>query len=68
VAEALCRRLGSGPRRDLAAPARLTATLDALGTPQDALVRRRARAAVEPLPGAATQGWHPSERKNRVDD
>ncbi|MGY1641364.1 hypothetical protein ACI782_09555 [Geodermatophilus sp. SYSU D00703] len=66
VAALLSSRLGLTRRRDLTAPSGLTEALDALDTPRDALVRRRAREATADLPGAVTQGWRPNERNDDV--
>jgi hypothetical protein len=63
VAEQLCRRLGLAPPARHA-PSGLTEALDVLGTPQDSLVRRRAREAVAALPGAVTSGWRPDQRSH----
>jgi hypothetical protein len=61
VAAQLCGRLGLSERRPPAS--RLAGALDSLGTPLDALVRRRARAATAVLPGAVTFGWRPGREE-----
>ncbi|WP_249522327.1 hypothetical protein [Modestobacter marinus] len=62
VAERLTSALGLTRRHDLVPAAGLTTALDRLGTPRSAFIRRRARAAAAPLPGAVTHGWLPTER------
>lgn len=62
VAERLSHALGLTRRSDQVPAAGLTTALDRLGTPRSAFVRRRARAATAPLPGAVTRGWLPTER------
>ncbi|TKJ16693.1 hypothetical protein [Blastococcus sp. CCUG 61487] len=63
VAAELCRRLGI-ERRPHTPVTGLTAALDALGTPPQSLVRRRARAATAGLPGAVTAGWLPDREEH----
>jgi len=64
VAEQICRRLGLAPPTRHA-PSGLRDALDALGTPRDSLIRRRARTAAAALPGAGTSGWSPDQRSDR---
>jgi hypothetical protein len=63
VAQELCRRLGLTPP-EVHGPSGLRDALDALGAPHDSLIRRRAREAVAPLPGAVTSGWRPHQRSD----
>lgn len=65
VAREICRRLGLTPPPPGPACSGLSDALDALGTPHDSLVRRRAREAVATLPGAVTAGWRPQQRSDR---
>ena len=65
VAREICRRLGLMPSPGRGSSG-LSDALDALGTPHDSLVRRRAREAVATLPGAVTSGWRPQQRSDSV--